>query len=205
MMVHKYLKLISISPALLIFLAGTINVTSASMNMDDLKIKFKEETGKKWSEVTSDERRDFMYKVRGHEKKAEREKRVEGVRTPFYIREGFRKEYKRLWEDATEEEQEEFIEDYKRLKKEWEKEEKERLEEEEDRLKKIEQEKRKKEMEAKRKKQKKEKKKREELAELERKRQEEKKRLEDSKRERNKLLKKLKDMRKSRNRKTNNR
>jgi len=129
-MIYKYLKFIGTFLALVIFLAGTINITFASMNMDVLKEKFKQETGKKWSEVTSDERRDFMYKVRGREKKAEREKRVEGVKTPFYIREGFRKEYERKWEDATEEEQEEFIDEYKTVKKKWEREEKERLREE---------------------------------------------------------------------------
>jgi len=104
-MARKCSKFISIYSLLFIFLAGTINVTSASMDMDDLKIKFKEETGNEWSKVTSDERRDFMYIIRGHEKKEEREERVEGENIPFYIQEGFRKEYKREWEDATEEEE----------------------------------------------------------------------------------------------------
>jgi len=152
MMVRKYLKIISISPLLLIFLAGTINFTFASMNMDELKEKFKEDTGKEWSKVTSEERRDFMYEIRGDEKREEREKRVEGVRIPFHIREGFRKQYQRLWEDATEEEQEEFIEEYKDLKIKWEKEERDRILKEKARLREIENEKRKKEIEDKRKK-----------------------------------------------------
>jgi len=137
MMVRKHIKFISISPLLLIFLAGTINFTFAAMNMDELKVKFKEDIGKEWSKATSDERRDFMYEVRGDENREERQKRVEGVRTPFHIREGYRKQYQKLWEDATEEEQEEFIEEYKGLKIKWEKEELSSIRKEESRLRDI--------------------------------------------------------------------
>ena len=136
----KYFKFISIYPLVLMFLVGTMSIAFASMDMDTLREKFTNETGKQWFQVTSEERRDFMYKIRGHKKKEEREKRVEGVTVHYYIREGFRREKKMEWEDATEEEQKLFIKKYERLKKDQEKLEKKQLKDEERRLRVIERE-----------------------------------------------------------------
>jgi len=136
--IYKSSKFIGVPLVLFIFLVGTIQVTYASVSMKELQARFYKETRKKWSKATSEERSDFMYKIRGHEKKEEREDRVKGVVTPFYIREGYRKAFQANWEDATEEEQEDFIEGYKDLKKKWDREEKEKIREKEIRLRKIE-------------------------------------------------------------------
>ena len=130
----KYFKFISIYPIVLMFLAGTMPIAFASMDMDTLREKFTNETGKQWFQVTSEERRDFMYKIRGHKKKEEREKRVEGVTVPYYIRESFRREKKMKWEDATEKEQKLFIKKSEQLKKDQGKFEKKKLKDEEQRL-----------------------------------------------------------------------
>jgi len=66
---QKHFKFVSVYMTLLIFLAGTAPITYASMDMDVLQEKFAKETGKQWSQVTSKERRDFMYNFRGHKKK----------------------------------------------------------------------------------------------------------------------------------------
>jgi len=137
-MIYRYSKSIGISLMLLIFLTGTIDITYASVSMEELRAQFYKETRIKWSKATSEERSDFMYKIRGREKKEEREERVKGVVTPFYIRERFKREYERVWEDATEDEQESFIDDYKSLQRQWEHEEKEKIREKKIRLRKSE-------------------------------------------------------------------
>jgi len=146
-MSHKYFKLISIWLMLLIFLVRTMPIAYASMDMDALQEKFAKETGKQWSQVTSKERRDFMYKFRGHKEKEEREKRVEGVTVPYYIRESFKREKQMEWEDATEKEQKLFIRKHERLKREQEKKEKKELRDEKRRLREIKREKIQKEQE----------------------------------------------------------
>jgi len=72
------------------------------MTMDAIKDLFEKETKKKWEQVTSEERKDFLYKIRGKERVEEREERVEGVKIPFHIREGFERSKGKKWEDATE-------------------------------------------------------------------------------------------------------
>jgi len=59
--------------------------------------------------VTSDERRDFLSNINKLKKKKARQKRVEGVKTPFHIREGFKREKRKKWEDATAREQRNYL------------------------------------------------------------------------------------------------
>jgi len=54
-MIAKCSKLIGVFLMLLAFLAGTIQVTYASVDMEELQEKFNKETGKEWSKVTSKE------------------------------------------------------------------------------------------------------------------------------------------------------
>jgi len=191
-MIKKYFKFIGISLMLLIFLAGMINFTFASMNMDELQEKFKQETGKQWSEVTSEERSDFMYEIRGGDKKEERKKRIEGVTTPFYIRERFRKEKKMQWEDATEEEQESFVQEFKKLRKKLDQEQAKTLKDKEFYLKKKEREKKQAKKELIKKKKERQRKADAKRKALKKKRKDEKKRLKDSMKDRNALLRLLK-------------
>jgi len=193
-MIYKSSKFIGAPLVLFIFLAGTIQVTYASVSMEELQARFYKETRKKWSKATSEERGDFMYKIHGHEKKEEREERVKGVVTPFYIREGYRKEFQTNWEDATEEEQEDFIKDYKKLKRRWDREEKEKIREGKARLRKIEREKLTEKRRLEEKRRAREKKATKKQKDLEEKRKEVKKRLEDAKKKSSKLHKKLTDM-----------
>jgi len=199
-MITKNSKFIGVSLMLFIFLAGTIHMTHAAVDMKELQAKFEKETGRPWSKASSEQRSDFMYNIRGREKKEEREERVKGVVTPFYIREGYRKEYQTEWEDATEEEQELFIEEYKATQKERDKEEKLKFKKERLRLKKIEKEKRLVEKELKLKKKARKNKAKAKQKEVDRKRKEEKRKLREAKRGRSDLLLKLKDMREQRSR-----
>ena len=199
-MIYKSSKFVGVLLVLFIFLAGTIQVTYASVSMKELQARFYKETRKKWSKATSEERSNFMYKIRGREKKEEREDRVKGIVTPFYIREGYRKEFQADWEDATEEEQEDFIKGYKDLKKKWDREKKEKIREEKIRLMEIERAKRLEKRKLEKRRKDREKKARDKQKELEKKRKNEKKRLEDAKKKSSLLHKKLGDMHDSRTR-----
>jgi len=199
-MVYRYSKSIGIFLVLFIFLTGAIQVTYASVSMKELQAKFQRKTGIKWSNATSEERSDFMYEVRGREAKEEREERVKGVEVPFYIREGYRKEYDSEWEEATEEEQEHFIKVYKDLKRKWEREKNDKIREAGLRARKIERDKRNAEKKLSLKRKEREKRKLDKKKEIERRRKAEKKRLEAAKKRNNLLLKKLKGMRDSRSR-----
>lgn len=199
-MIVKWSKFIGVFLMLFAFLAGTIQVTYASVNMEELREKFSEETGKDWSKVTSKERRDFMYKIRGRKIKAERKARVKGVETPYYIREGYRKEYQMEWEDATELEQELFIKKYKVLKIRWDREEAKIIRDEDHRLKAIEREREQTKRDLKLKKERREREAKAKQRELERKRKEEKRRLEAAQKKRNALAVRLRQLRQQRSR-----
>jgi len=124
---QRYLKFIGIYLTLFVFLSESIGLSYAVMTMDEIRDSFKKKTEKKWEEVTSEERKDFLYKIRGKERIEEREERVEGVKIPFHIREGFKRSRGKKWEEATEEEQRTFIEQYKRSSQQWKEEDAQRL------------------------------------------------------------------------------
>jgi len=191
---HKYFKLISICLILLVFLARTMPIAYASMDMDALQKKFANETGKQWSEVTSEERRDFMYKFRGHKKKEERKKRVEGVTAPFYIRESFKREKQMEWEDADKKKQKLYIQKYERLKRSRDRVEQNKQKDEKRRLMEIKREKIQKEKELKAKKLKKDQKKRAKQKKSKDVKKATKKRLKDAKAKKTKLQSRLKKM-----------
>jgi len=192
---YKYSKLISVSSVLVIFLAGAISTTHASVDMKELQARFKNETGVEWSKASSELRSDFMYQLRGVEKKEEREGRVRGVVTPFHIREGYRKVYKMDWDDADEEDQESFLEEYKSLKKQWDKEEEDKIKAEAYRLKQIAKEKHEKKKERYKKKKEKAKLAKEKQKALDQKKKETKKKLMEAKKRKTKLHEKLGRMR----------
>jgi len=176
-MIHKYLKLIGTYLTLFVFLAGTANITYASMGMEELQEKFAIETGKEWSTATSEERKEFMYTIHGRKEKEDRQKRVEGVSTPYHIRESFRRAKEMKWEDATEKAQKAYVKNYEKLKKRLDKKEGRRIKEKDRRLKKIKKKKQKTKKDLIKKKKKKAKEERKRLKELKKKRKNERKKL----------------------------
>jgi len=104
----KNQKLVIISIVSLAFLSQTLLLFATTVPMEELRQMYVEEIGETWDKATSDERKKFLYKIIGHKKKKARQDRVEGVTTPFYVREGFLRDNNKKWEDASEEEQEEY-------------------------------------------------------------------------------------------------
>jgi len=105
------LKYIGISVMLAIFVFSEIGLLyAATKSMDEVRDQFKTDTGKIWEEASSEERQDFMYRLRGRKMKHEREERVKGETVPYFIREGFERHWDMSWDDATEEQQESYIE-----------------------------------------------------------------------------------------------
>ena len=192
---HCRLFLSFIVPIALVLGGGERSVFSSTMSMEEIHKRFKRENRKKWEDATRIERVNFLYKMRGKEKKEERQERVKGVKIPYHIREGFYREHGKKWEQASEAEQEEFIKIYKNRLKELDIERLIKKKEAEIRAKEIEIEKHLKKVEAKRRKQARAIEKKLEKEALKRKREEEKRKVLDSRRKRNLLLQKLKEPR----------
>jgi len=169
-------------------------VSAVSMTMDEVKALYREKTGNDWSKGTADERREFLYSVIGRKKVETREKRVEGVKVPYYIREGFFKSKGYEWEEGDEKEQKVYIKNYKRMVRDQEKAERQRLKDAAKKKRKIAREERRSRRDYLRRIRDREREKRDEERAEAKKRREEKKRLTDAKKGRTELKKKLKDL-----------
>jgi len=122
-----YLKRAGIYVVIVVFLSEAIGLSYAAVTMDELGALFTKKTGKKWEQVTHEERQDFLYEIRGKERVQERKERVEGVKIPYYIRESFKNKKGMKWENATEKEQTDYVKKYKKLERNWERDEKDRI------------------------------------------------------------------------------
>src|SRR3990167_8962713 len=171
--------------------------------MEEVKSQYMQATGKDWEGASADEKKEFLdiletrrkansaYHEKGGRLQELKDMSTQKERTPFHIRHAFEKETGIYWEDASQEEQEDFEREYGVLIKKIKREQKSRdreitLEKKEIRLEKNAE---KREMMLRDKKKNREK--NLELAEERRKRAEEKRKLRNAKKERNALLKEL--------------
>lgn len=182
--------------------AGTAFAGSSSM--DEVKSQYSQEMGKDWEGASADEKKEFLniLETRRKANNAQYQKRgklqelkdmsTQKERTPYNVRKSFENEMGISWEDATEEQQEEFQRGYDLMTKKIEQEQRARDRElkNEERKAKLEKSAEKREMMV-RDRQKKLAKK-QALEEERRKRAEEKRKLRNSKKKRNALVNELK-------------
>lgn len=117
------LKPVIIFMATLTLLVGNGRAGLCAIDMDEVKDRFFRQTGNQWSDVSSEERREFLYEALGRKRIEQRQKRVEGETVPFHIKEGFQRAHNKHWNAGTEAEQQLFIKNYKRYERNWNREE----------------------------------------------------------------------------------
>jgi len=114
---YEIKKYLIVTLMLFAFIFQFAVIPASAVSMEELKLQFKEKTGEEWNDSTSRQRQDFMNILHGSKKKKARKKRVEGVKVPYYIVEGYARDHERKWEFATEEEREDYIKEYKKKEK----------------------------------------------------------------------------------------